>query len=142
MTDQSIKSIPKPPDLEQLLLSLDMEVKSEEVGARPTWLDAVEKRAFDSGKTVDELLIADRKRLRESNYPGPECFEPHEVEQYANGELSQDRIAHMDDCPSCTGLLRVAVPSEDRLSGLVADIRKAARVAAEDPVKIVAQTKH
>jgi len=128
MADRSIIKIPKPPDLEELLLSLDTECDSEELGTKPAWFEVAEKRASESGQTVDELLIADRKRLRESNYPGPECFEPHELELYVNGKLSSERIAHTKNCPSCTGLLRVALPSDALLGKLVGEIQKLAQV--------------
>ncbi|GEM_PF-4528303 len=71
--------------------------------------------------TLQEMFEEDRRRLPESTYPGPDCLEPYEVEQYAQtGALLYDRFLHVDKCSSCYAWAmtqRQAVQIKNRPSG-------------------------
>lgn len=79
-------------------------------------------RAEALGLTVETLLRRDREQLRVSSYPGPECLEPFEVEQYASGVLASDRTRHVEACPGCRVLVSGAMASPP-LSSFLDDVR-------------------
>lgn len=126
MASQKIKDVPKPPDFDQLIKDLNSEQRNEVLDLVPDWFGSFKERASRLGKTVKELLEAERKALRESDYPGPECLEPYELELYVKGVLHQDRISHKNECVPCAALLKTAAPTDARLNSLIAEIRNEA----------------
>jgi hypothetical protein len=80
-------------------------------------------RAARLNASFDEMLRMDRERLRTSTYPGPECLEPYEVEDYAVGSLSEDRVRHVETCSGCQVLVSGAVPSDTQVSAFLNDVR-------------------
>ncbi len=126
MARQKITDVPKPPEFDELVKDLNSEQRNEDFDTVPDWLDSFKERASRLGKSVKELLEDERKALRESNYPGPECLEPYELELYVKDALHDDRITHTRECVPCAALLNTAAPSAARLNSLIAEIRKEA----------------
>ncbi len=95
-------------------------------------------RAARLGKTIDQLLVDDRQLLRTSSYPTLDCFRPHEVEQYARGDMPESRMAHQDTCQPCKVLLTSVDSWERPLNVFLDEVRdhKPALVSADvrDPV--------
>ena len=86
------------------------------------------RRAARLGKTVEEVLEEDRVALRQSSYPGPECLNPYEVEQFFVADLREDRVAHVETCPMCAALIDAAQPTENALAQFI-DKYRVARAA-------------
>ena len=85
MARQKIDDIPKPPEFDELVKELHLE--QQNLAIAPDWLDSFKERASRAGKSVKELLEDERRALRESDYPGPECLESYELELYVKGAL-------------------------------------------------------
>lgn len=59
--------------------------------------------------THQELLDEDRKSVRESRFPGPDCLSTHECDIYDfSGELSSDRLEHAENCTFCSIMISMA----------------------------------
>ena len=86
---------------------------------------ALRRRAAHLGKSVDEVLEDDRIALRQSSYPGPECLNPYEVEQFFVADLREDRVAHVEKCPMCAALIDAARPTENALAQFIDNYRVA-----------------
>lgn len=104
---------------------------------RPSALGATaEARAVRLGTTVDHLLVDDRHSLRTSTYPTDDCFRPHEIEQYARGDLSEARIAHGQTCEACEGLLLAAQSWERPLDIFLDEVRSQKHRIIDEDLKI------
>jgi len=133
MAKQKMNDVPKPPEFDELVkdLNLDnLEQQNEVSDSVPDLLNSFKERASRLGKSVKELLEDERKALRESEYPGPECLEPYELELYLKDALGKDRISHTDECVPCAALLKTAAPSTAGLNRLLAEIREEAKKSA------------
>jgi len=73
---------------------------------------ALQRRADRLGVGVDQVLAHDRQALRSSRYPTADCLDPYEVELFFAAELSEERIAHVQNCPMCATTLDVVKPRE------------------------------
>jgi hypothetical protein len=135
VNSRNVKDVPKPPEFEELVKELNLDELKEFYTGRE-WLTSFKERASRLDKTVSELLEQERRALRESQYPGPDCLEPYELELYVEGVLHSDRISHAHECASCAAVLNIAAPSEARLKRLIAEIRTEAEVPASAVVKI------
>jgi hypothetical protein len=95
------------------------------VGAEtePRSLLAARSRAALLNVSLDDLLVEDRNKLRASTYPGPDCFEPYEVEDSARNLLSKARLQHAETCVGCRSLLSGAIPTANRISDFLEDVR-------------------
>ena len=102
---------------------------------KPFYLKAAERLAADMGKNVDDLLAEYRESVRNSQYPGPECLEPSEVEQFINKEMIPEaRLAHTKECLPCAVLLEAAIPNDAKLEEFLS-VLKGSRFPVE-PVNI------
>lgn len=116
------------------------------------------KRRADAGGVTQAEMVEDAKRRaptletlrehartrglslfapwseQESRYPGPDCLEPYEIEEYIDGALAAGRVAHTRECPSCRGLLSALTPSEERSAAVLNEVRQLAtqRALAEE----------
>jgi hypothetical protein len=123
MAESILKKFRDPAQLDHLFkdradqLLSDAKTSSRDADA---WIEARAKRA---GKTIDELLLQDRERLRKPQYPGPDCYEPYEVEQYISGTLNESRISHHQQCGYCAVLLDLAIPSEQHAEAIINELR-------------------
>jgi hypothetical protein len=91
-----------------------------------------ERRAAREGKTLDQIFAEDRAALRASTYPGPECLQPYEVEDYLDGKLPPNRASHLTTCETCDGLIRALQPTEKDIEDLVGAAAAAARMRAAE----------
>jgi len=118
----------KTPNLEKILkewaqrLGVSVEQAWARVPNEPLFLQSARQRAKD-GKTVEQVIAEDLQRLRASRYPGPECFEPHEVEMFAEGKLLQARLNHADECVACSTLLKASQPNKEQLEQFLEHVR-------------------
>src|ERR1700726_4741934 len=73
---------------------------------KPQFLSAAEEHAtFELTGTPASILRQDLDRLATSEYPGPECIMPYEIEEFQESGLhglTADRINHIQDCFCCT----------------------------------------
>jgi hypothetical protein len=83
------------------------------------------RRAAHLGRTVEQVLEDGRIALRQSSYPGPECLNPYEVEQFFVADLREDRVAHVEKCPMCAALLDAAQPTDKALAQFIDNYRVA-----------------
>jgi hypothetical protein len=90
------------------------------VEAKPLFMVEAERRAEEENRTVESILEEYSNRLRQATYPGPDCFRPDEVAEYAEGGLSPDRRKHANTCTACFTLLTAAMPVEAAADDLVA----------------------
>lgn len=62
--------------------------------------------------TARDLFELDRKRLRNSKYPGPDCVELWEAEAYLedNKWPGEDKTAHLESCTGCSILVNGMKP--------------------------------
>ena len=105
--------------------SKESKKRAVEMDNKPRFLAAAEERARQLNVSVKEILDEDLRHMRESKYPGPDCLEPHEVEEFiATGELSDDvLLLHIDTCVPCKTLLLAAKPREEGLQAFLEDFR-------------------
>jgi hypothetical protein len=90
----------------------------------PRFLQAVRSRAQRLGTTPEDVRSQDIDRLRVSRYPGPDCLEPEEIEQFAlTGILAGESLPHVEDCAACRGLLKKLSPSTEGLESFLAETR-------------------
>ena len=108
----------------------DREAAPLEQGGPFPAFEAVKKRAERLGVSPVDLFTRDSDELKRSPYPGPECLEPVEIEEYLLGELTKERADHINVCAGCGGLLAALVPDEPRARDLLAEVRAAALTAA------------
>lgn len=66
------------------------------------------RRAERAGKSIAELRADDWEALGVPT--AIECLDPFELEEYFAGTLSEDRVAHVDNCSRCAALLDIAKP--------------------------------
>src|ERR1043165_9599713 len=79
----------------------------------------IRRRAAQLGMSIDELLAHDRRTLRSSEYPTPECLSPYEVEHFFLPGFPEDRINHVVNCAMCATVLDVAQPKVESLDDLM-----------------------
>jgi len=91
--------------------------------AKPLYLVEAEKRAETEGRSLESVLDEFRERLTRSSYPGPNCFLPDDILEYADGALSADRLVHAETCAACATLLE----SSRSLERAEKEIREAIR---------------
>ncbi len=92
--------------------------------AKPFYLRAAEIRGAAKGMSTDQLLATYSERLRNSNYPTPECLTPDEVQACVSGGLlSAERIQHAETCEGCRSLLNAVEPAPEVLVELMEDVR-------------------
>ncbi len=92
--------------------------------AKPFYLRAAEIRGAAKGMSTDQLLATYSERLRNSNYPTPECLTPDEVQACVSGGLlSAERIQHAENCEGCRSLLNAVEPAPEVLVELMEDVR-------------------
>ncbi len=53
-----------------------------------------------------------QERMRNSKYPGPDCIQPGEIEEFREGRLLEDRVAHLDACHTCYAMCVAALPKD------------------------------
>ena len=94
---------------------------------KPLFMKAAEEFAQKSGRNADAMLADYRQMVLDSQYPGPDCFDPFEVEQIVNGEsVSEARLAHLNHCLECAVLIEGATPNADGLETLLKRVRSKA----------------
>jgi hypothetical protein len=83
------------------LAAVEAEARQEE----RSLFKLAEIRAKRLGVSTADLFAHDRAALEQSAYPGENCLEAYEVELYAAGQLSDERMtAHARECAGCGGL--------------------------------------
>jgi len=93
-------------------------------GSEAFYLRAAEIRGAAKGMSTDQLLATYSERLRNSNYPTPECLTPDEVQACVSGGLlSAERIQHAEICEGCRSLLNAVEPAPEVLVELMEDVR-------------------
>jgi hypothetical protein len=97
---------------------------------------SAEARAARLGMTIDQLLVDDRHALRTSGYPTNDCFRPHEIEQFARGDLSEERILHGETCEACAALLVAAQSWERPLDVFLDEVRDQKRAFVNDDLRV------
>ena len=104
-----------------------------EVGNISRFETSLRQRSAVRGKSVAELLQDERIALRQSSYPGPECLNPYEVEQFFVADLNEDRLMHVEKCPMCAALIDAAQPTENGLAQFISKyrVKKATKSIAE-----------
>lgn len=89
----------------------------------PRFIKAAERTADRLGISVQEVLDRDVQMLKTIKYPGPDCLQPYEVEEYvANGHLTSQLKSHVEECTLCETLLAGAIPDRDRIEEFAAQI--------------------
>jgi hypothetical protein len=63
-------------------------------------VDTLKQYAFRRGFSSIKEMLKDLTS-RPSKYPGPDCLQPHEIE---DAQLPRERILHLLRCKSCGGL--------------------------------------
>jgi hypothetical protein len=127
MTDEEILRVKKPENFEERSRRVGVEIEGVRAGVKSRSVLAAERHAARLGKTVEEFTFEIRKRLRESNYPGPDCLEPYEVELYVNGKLADDRVRHTNQCVHCEALLKSTEPAPESLAEVLEEVREFSR---------------
>lgn len=100
---------------------------------QPLFVEAAEDLARDLGIEPDAVLLRYRESLRSSPYPGLECIEPDEVEQFVRGEdLPAARLSHAESCSTCSTLLKAARPSPELRARVIEAVRDCEHVSGRD----------
>jgi hypothetical protein len=124
-----------------------LDMTSDEVMERmddePRFLRGARARAQKLGISEQELLDRDLQRVLDSTYPGPDCLDPDEVQEFAEtGSLPDDRLAHRERCDACAALLEAAAPGPVRVEQFVEEVRyllpQAAATAGMSPAAVLA----
>jgi len=106
----------------------EMSTAIEVLGTEATrwrYLEIVEKRAQRQGLESREVIDNDIRSMGEAEHPGPDCLEPHEVEEYVRaGSLSDTAKSHVSGCPDCEALLIAAMPDQRRDDEFAEEIRE------------------
>lgn len=92
------------------------------VEEKPLYLIEAEREAKERNVSLENVLDEYQERLNLSNYPGPDCLLPDEVEELVFGEASPARLKHLEVCPGCSALLAASRKTEE---------------AAEEAVKVM-----
>lgn len=101
---------------------------------RPLFLEAAQDLAREFGTSVEAVLTEYRQSVRRSVYPGPNCLEPHEIEQFIDsGTLPPERQSHAENCPSCAAVLEAARPTPELWERVAEEIRPAITRETERP---------
>ena len=67
-----------------------------------------------------------------SEYPGPDCLLPHEVEALANQTLSEARQKHLASCAPCRSLANRLRPNVERLVAFEAKFEETRRANSSE----------
>lgn len=76
----------------------------------------VRKESKRLGREISmrDLYEIDRDSLRNSKYPGPDCWEPWEIEPHLRGKkFPPERVSHLNSCIACHCLLRSMAPDPE-----------------------------
>lgn len=123
MSKLSLRRLSKPSGFDQRIRR-ELASTPLAVGSEPRSLAAARSRAERLKVSLDDMLLEDRERLRASTYPGSECFEPYEVEEYAVGALSPERARHIETCYGCRVLLGGVAPSDGQVAAFLDEVRE------------------
>jgi hypothetical protein len=136
MADEEILRVKKPENFEERSRRVGVALESVKGGVKSRSVLAAERHAARLGKTVEEFTFEVRKRLRESSYPGLDCLEPYEVEQYTNGKLADDRLRHTIQCIHCEALLKSTEPAPELLAEVLEEVREFSRELPDDILEL------
>lgn len=90
----------------------------------PRFIRAAEERGRRLGMSGDEILRLDLERIESSSYPGQNCLQPCDVEDYIDGRpLADISKAHLKECAGCRTLLKVAEPTEESVQRVLEEVR-------------------
>jgi hypothetical protein len=120
MTKSLLRSFTKPKGYDQRIRRELTPTRGAEAEAGS--FAAARARAERLKLSLDDMLLEDRRRLRASTYPGPECLEPYEVEEYAAGALSRERAQHVETCEGCHILVSGVTPSEAQVAAFLDEV--------------------
>ena len=112
-------------------LGVSVDDARREADSHSALFDAARARASRLNVPVRDLLESDRRYMETSAYPGPNCYQPFELDEFMEGRLSRERLAHRETCDPCSVLLAVMKPSLEHL-------RQFEAAAREVPVVIAA----
>jgi hypothetical protein len=126
-------------DVERLQQRLDeiLDQRAQQCGTRaqdvlkqaehnPSFFNAAKARAARLRLSVGELAAYDRAKLERSEYPGPDCLQPFEVEEFRADRLPATRLAHINQCSGCAGLLKALSPAPTGERDVIAAVRQSA----------------
>jgi hypothetical protein len=84
----------------------------EESRKEQSSLREIIKRSEETGRSALDLLQEELDSTKESDYPGPECLLPHELELLqTSGKLDDSRMEHLNTCDSCRALTSAMTPT-------------------------------
>jgi len=108
---------------------------------KPRFLLAAEELAQQRGTDSKEILHRDREQARNSDYPGPDCLVPDEIEYLFADPAGAEagRAKHAISCPACSALLASAGADLVETERILACVRAKARVPSnpaptKDPI--------
>jgi hypothetical protein len=101
-------------------MSLQRQAPTAAAPTEPRSFGAARARAAQQNVSLDQLVAAERSRLRTSNYPGPDCFEPYEIEDHVARRLTTERAEHADRCEGCRVLLSGASGPQEHMAEFLA----------------------
>ena len=111
---------------------------AREVEPKPLYLVEAEKRAEAEGRSLESVLQEYSERLKRSDYPGPHCFLPDEIMEYAQGALPEERLLHAEKCPGCATLLGASKPVEGAVRGILDALAEEESGRSVEPVLVPA----
>jgi hypothetical protein len=89
---------------------------------RPQFLRAAEEHARTERVSAEEILNRDVVQLEASQYPGPDCIMPYELEAFRDPDLSRvpsERLQHARQCVYCSVLLPALQPDQVKFQQFV-----------------------
>jgi len=96
----------------EILRESEWDLRSTE-GTAPRFLASAEREAQRLGVPVNELLRQQTERLRASDYPGPDCLDPEDVEQVVLKGPTTVQKNHLDKCQGCATLVTLSRQDAD-----------------------------
>jgi hypothetical protein len=97
---------------DEILRESEWDLRSNETTV-PRFVSSAEREAKRRGVSVGELLRQQTERLRASDYPGPDCLDPDDVEQAVLKGLTPVQQNHLGNCQYCATLVALSSQEAD-----------------------------
>lgn len=104
--------------------------RAERFGLSPSSLAARDDLHPQFLAANSDVLQHDLAELKKSDYPGPECLMPYELENLQDSgldALSSQRLRHLKSCAACATLLAGALPQDEKVKQFLEDARVVAK---------------
>jgi hypothetical protein len=97
---------------------------------KPKFLLAAEELARQRGTDAQEILRRNREAVRSSDYPGPDCLVPEEIESFFADSvgMEEERAEHARNCAGCSALLASAGVDPAEIERFLTQVRTRPRV--------------